>query len=421
MQKADMQKLIDKLYTFFLLTKNTITIKQANIVTTVVIFLFTIVFAYLLIKENYRDYEKALLKEMHGSITELSLVQLEEYEHTQKKLKTILIKNTIAIATLAFILFAIVLGMYKILNHILQRDIQVFLDFFKETAHNEQVLNPHTVFFKDFKSMVGYANKMVDTISQQKKTLKDLNLHLEDKVQEKTLDLLETNEKLLKEKEFSEEILDAQKNFLRYTVHETNTPLSVILTSIELYTMKNEKDKHLTKIEAAVKNIFSIYDDLSYLVKKDQVEYPKSVINIIEYLAYRIDFFTDVATMSKVSFKYNIKDENWHIYFNKTKLQRIVDNTITNAIKYTLAGEVITVWVQQLGSNVEFSMASKSKAIKDIDKVFDAYYREEKNREGFGLGLQMVRNICDEEGVVIKVSSDEEKTIFSYAFKMMGE
>ena len=416
-----MQKIIDKLYKSFLLTKNTITIKQANIVTTMVIFLFTIVFAYLLIKENYRDYEKALLKEMHGSMMELSSMQLEEYEHTQKKLKTILIKNTIAIATLAFILFAIVLGMYKILNHILQRDIQVFLDFFKETAHNEQVLNPHTVFFKDFKSMVGYANKMVDTISQQKKTLKDLNLHLEDKVQEKTLDLLETNEKLLKEKEFSEEILDAQKNFLRYTVHETNTPLSVILTSIELYTMKNEKDKHLTKIEAAVKNIFSIYDDLSYLVKKDQVEYPKSVINIIEYLAYRIDFFTDVATMSKVSFKYNIKDENWHIYFNKTKLQRIVDNTITNAIKYTLAGEVITVWVQQLGSNVEFSMASKSKAIKDIDKVFDAYYREEKNREGFGLGLQMVRNICDEEGVVIKVSSDEEKTIFSYAFKMMGE
>jgi len=421
MQKADMQKLIDKLYTFFLLTKNTITIKQANIVTTVVIFLFTIVFAYLLIKENYRDYEKALLKEMHGSITELSLVQLEEYEHTQKKLKTILIKNTIAIATLAFILFAIVLGMYKILNHILQRDIQVFLDFFKETAHNEQVLNPHTVFFKDFKSMVGYANKMVDTISEQKKTLKDLNLHLEDKVQEKTLDLLETNDKLLKEKEFSEEILDAQKNFLRYTVHETNTPLSVILTSIELYTMKNEKDKHLKKIEAAVKNIFSIYDDLSYLVKKDQVEYPKSVINIIEYIAYRIDFFTDVATMSKVSFNYNIKDENLHIYFNKTKLQRIVDNTITNAIKYTLAGEIITVDLKQLGSNVEFSMASKSKAIKDIEKVFDAYYREEKNREGFGLGLQMVRNICDEEGVEIKVSSDEEKTIFSYAFKMMGE
>ncbi|MCW9026038.1 MAG: ATP-binding protein, partial [Thiovulaceae bacterium] len=108
-------------------------------------------------------------------------------------------------------------------------------------------------------------------------------------------------------------------------------------------------------------------------------------------------------------------------YFNKTKLQRIVDNTITNAIKYTLAGEIIDVSLKQLGSNLEFSMSSKSKAIKEVDKVFEAYYREEKNREGFGLGLQMVRNICDEEGVLIKVSSDENKTTFTYVFKMIGE
>ena len=53
--------------------------------------------------------------------------------------------------------------------------------------------------------------------------------------------------------------------------------------------------------------------------------------------------------------------------------------------------------------------------------MFEAYYREEKNREGFGFGLQMVRNICDEEGVEIKVSSDENKTSFTYVFKMIGE
>jgi hypothetical protein len=44
--------------------------------------------------------------------------------------------------------------------------------------------------------------------------------------------------------------------------------------------MKNKKDRQLSKIEAAVKNIFSIYDDLSYLVKKDQVPYPKIVMDI---------------------------------------------------------------------------------------------------------------------------------------------
>jgi signal transduction histidine kinase len=416
-----MKSIIDKINIYFLKKTNKITIKQANIITTLIIFLFTIIFAFLLIEENYHDYEKALLKEISytkqlhdGNVTTLR-------ENTQKKLKSILIKNTIAIATLAFILFAIVLGMYKILNHILQRDIQVFLDFFKETAHKEYVLNPNTIFFEDFKIMVGYANNMVDTISEQKRTLKDLNQNLEDKVKKKTLNLQETNEKLLKEKEFSEKILDSQKNFLRYTVHETNTPLSVILTSIELYTMNHPKDKHLSKIEVAVKNIFSIYDDLSYLVKKDQVEYPKSMVDIGDYLDFRISFFKDVAAMSKVSFEYIKPQGALHIYINKTKLQRIVDNTLTNAIKYTLADQVVDVKLKHSGSNLEFSVASKSKAIKDIDKVFQAYYREEKDREGFGLGLQMVRNICDEEGIDIKVSSDENKTVFTYIFKMMGD
>ncbi|QFR50429.1 HAMP domain-containing histidine kinase [Sulfurimonas lithotrophica] len=401
--------------------KNSITIKQADFFTIFIVFIFTVIFAFLLIEENYFDYERTLLKELSISGENLNEEQMQKYHETKKELKRIFIKNTIAIATLAFILFTIVLGLYKILNYLLQRDLQVFLKFFKETAHKDYVLNPHTIFFKDFKIMVGYANNMVDTISEQKRILKDLNQNLEDRVKKKTINLQETNKKLLQEKEFSEEILDAQKKFLRYTVHETNTPLSVILTSIELYTMKHPKDKHLSKIEAAVKNIFSIYDDLSYLVKKDQVEYPKSMINFGDYISYRIDFFKDVATMSKVSFDYNVPEENLHIYFNKTKLQRIVDNTITNAIKYTLAGEIIDVNLKQFGSNIEFSMSSKSKAIKEIDKVFEAYYREEKNREGFGLGLQMVRNICDEEGVEIKVSSDENKTSFTYVFKMIGE
>jgi signal transduction histidine kinase len=313
------------------------------------------------------------------------------------------------------------LGFYKVFNMLLQRDIDAFLEFFKETAHKDYVLDENKIFFKDFKIMVSYANNMVDTISEQKNTLKDLNQNLENKVKLKTLNLQETNEKLLKEKEFSEKILDAQKNFLSYAVHETNTPLSVILTSIELYTMHNPKDKHLAKIEVAVKNIFSIYDDLSYLVKKDQVEYPKSMVNIGEYIDYRINFFQDVAFMSKLEFNYTKPQDKLHIYLNKTKLQRIIDNTLTNAIKYTLPGEEVYVGLKQFGSNLEFWVASKSKAIEDKEKVFQAYYREEKNTDGFGLGLQMVRNICDEEGIDIKVSSDENNTRFTYVFKMIGD
>ncbi|MCX6051940.1 MAG: HAMP domain-containing sensor histidine kinase [Campylobacterales bacterium] len=414
-----MMQLINKIHDFFVLKISSVTIKQANMFTTLFIFVFTIIFAYLLIKENYSDYERALNEEQ---LTKSSIIDVEQqHEVKQKKLKTLLIKNTIAIATLAFILFTIMLGFHKILNMLLQRDMQAFLDFFKESAHNEQVLDPHAIFFKEFKVMVGYANNMVDTISEQKRTLKELNLGLEDKVKKKTAALEITNKNLLKEKQFSEEILKSQKEFLRYTVHETNTPLSVMLTSIELFVMKNGKDRQLSKIEAAAKNIFSIYDDLSYLVKKDQVEYPKIAIDIGAFLNSRLDFFDEVAELSRIRFDYVPHAKNLYVYMNETKLQRVVDNTITNAIKYTLANEMVYVALKQEGTFLDMSVGSKSKVIKDTEKIFDAYYREEESLEGFGIGLRLVRTICDEEGISIQLNSSDEQTTFTYRFKIMGE
>ncbi len=400
-----------------------ITIKQANIITIGVIFAFSLLFVGLLVKEMYKDYEIALEKNI-STIANPSLTD-ELKKHKVEKLKALSIKTALVIITLSFIIFAISLGFYKILNALLQRDTQIFLEFFESAAHKEHVLVPQMIFFKDFRVMVGYINEMLQTINEQKKSLMELNLGLEDKIKEKTKTLQISNENLEKEKIFSQELLKSQKEFLRYTVHETNTPLSVILTSIELYTLKNKKDRQLSKIESAVKNIFSIYDDLSYLVKKDQIEYPKSIINLDKYILSRIDFFTEVAEHSLITFTYSSKVSDVHIYFNETKLQRIVDNTITNAIKYTLPKNNVSVSLERVGAFVEFSTGSRSKIIKDVNKVFDAYYRENDNSDmyskSFGLGLKLVHNICKEEEVDISVHSDEDQTVFKYRFKMMGE
>lgn len=507
---------MNKIYNYFSSFFQDLTIKRANLFTTFVIFIFSIVFATLLIKENYHEYrlgiqqekeikefkdknilnktakkidafvshkkfndenirdilevfksdvdfikilkskdDRLCLKNMfclnnphvEGKIylkvdlpqksvlmylmslsngEELVLANFEDVEvsqpfRTQNKHKSILIKNTLTILTLVLIFFIIAVSFYKIFSAYLQRDTQMFLDFFEDASNNYRVINPNAIHFKDFQIMVGYANKMVETISEQKYILKNVNKELEDKVRRKTRDLEQINENLIREKKFSEDIINSQKNFLRYAVHETNTPLSVILASIELFVMKNQKDRHLSKIEAAVKNIFNIYDDLSYLVKKDQIEYPKIVINLATFLKSRIEFFAEVAELSRIKFRFVTYTEDMFVYFNETKLQRIVDNTITNAIKYTLPNEMVHVEIKQVGSFVEMSMGSRSKVIKDTDRIFDAYYREEENRDGFGLGLKLVRSICDEEGVKILLSSDDKRTTFSYRFKKMGK
>ena len=398
---------------------NSMSIKKANIITIVVIFLFSMLFVGLLVSDMYHDYEKSLAKTL--MMQSSNLTDTNVLAKKQELLKSVLIKTILAIVTLSFILFGIALGFFKIFNAFLQRDIEYFLDFFKDAAHNDKYIDEKALFFQDFQEMVLHVNEMLDTIREQKESLKELNVNLEDKVKEKTIDLQRINENLLEEKTQKDAILQSQKEFLRYTVHETNTPLSVILTSIELFAMKKQKDRQLSKIEAAAKNIFNIYDDLSYLVKKDQVEYPKVAIEVERFLVSRLDFFAEVAEFSKVKFLYLSDFKGRYIYFNETKLQRIIDNTITNAIKYTLAGEIVHVSLKAEGTFMELSVGSRSKTIKNTDKIFDAYYRENQTQEGFGIGLQLVNTICQQEGVLISLDSHEERTTFRYKFKMMGE
>ena len=223
--------------------------------------------------------------------------------------------------------------------------------------------------------------------------------------------------KLKKEKEYSQTLLKSQKLFLRHAVHETNTPLAVIMANIELYELEAGKHPMLSNIEAATKNIYGIYDDLSYLTKKDKIHYPKSDIVLIDFIRSRVQFFDIVARQSQVTLEIHSQCSLASIHINETKLQRIVDNNITNAIKYTKVHESIHILVFEENGYSIFEIASSSSIIKDTKKVFDAYHREKSHQEGLGLGLNLVKQICNQEQINIELHSKEDITSFRYYFK----
>lgn len=167
--------------------------------------------------------------------------------------------------------------------------------------------------------------------------------------------------------------------FLRHAVHETNTPLSVIMSNIELHEMQYHKSEYLSNIEVAMKSIFSIYDDLSYLVKKDQVEYKVYSLDLVDFVRSRVYFFKNVAT--QVSSKFNLESnrEKMMINFSETKLQRIVDNTLSNAIKYTNKGKDINVKVEEVNNYLKFTVSSNSKKYK-TQKKYSKNIIEKKNQ-----------------------------------------
>ncbi|MEW5832296.1 MAG: ATP-binding protein [Campylobacterota bacterium] len=381
-----------------------LSLRELHFYTIVFILLFTVIFASLLIYDEYRQFALA---------SDTTLFGIRGDSHA---LKGRLIKIIVEISTLALILFSFIFGISKIVNTMIARDMERFMKFFEAVHTGAKPISGDELYFSEFKRMSGYANEMASTIQEQKETLRTLNADLEERVKRKTAALQLKNEALEAEQKFSQELLESHKQFIRYAVHETHTPLSVIMANIELFSMNEGRNRYLAKIEAAVKNIFSIYDDLSYLVKKDQIDYPKKPIELGEYVEKRLEFFDEVAQFSNHSFSYRRPEPESWIHFNETKLQRVIDNNITNAIRYSKSGEPIEVGIACDGLSCRFWVQSRSQKIHDAQKIFEAYYRERKKSDGFGLGLSLVKSICDEDGVEIRIGFEDDKTRFEYRF-----
>ena len=70
---------------------------------------------------------------------------------------------------------------------------------------------------------------------------------------------------------------------------------------------------------------------------------------------------------------------------------------------------------------VLLSFITNSNKILDTKEIFKAFHREKSEEIGFGLGLEIVKSICDKESISVLVTSDERETIFEYRFIVGGE
>ncbi len=333
-------------------------------------------------------------------------------EVLQKKLSAYLLK----IILLMTLLFAAGLIGVKVINYIIRREIKRFNHFFKRASSEYVLIDDKDIRFKEFKKMTIYINRMVDEIHERKNRLKALNKSLEKKVAQKTQNLLEQNQLLAKEKEFSEGLVQAQDAFIQRSIHEMNTPLAVIMTHIDIYRMKHGEDRYMSKIEAGAKMIATLYDDLSYMVKKDRFAYPKEWIDFSEFLLERIRFFQEVAAGNRHAIHTQI-EPGILICFSDIELQRVIDNNLSNAIKYAKKETDIQVSLHREKGKAVLVFQTYSPKIEDTQKIFEPFHREESRVEGFGLGLEIVKSICDSAGVRVEVYSDEVHTLFKYYFE----
>jgi signal transduction histidine kinase len=318
-----------------------------------------------------------------------------------------LIKYVMEILTLSAILFALALSGIKLLNKVLRDEIRTFSDFFSVAASRYVVIEKGQIRISEFQVLVEHVNAMVEAIHTRNLQLSELNASLEQKVRDKTA-------KLQKEKAFSDQLVQSQDAFIKQSIHEVNTPLAVMMTQIDLYRHLHGEDRYLGHIEAAAKMIHTIFDDLRYMVKKERIDYPAGTIDLGTFLRARIAFFESVMAANRLEVQTEIATEV-PVCMNEEELRRIVDNNLSNAIKYAHPDSTIDIELEVMAKTVRLGFRTRSNPIDRPEKVFEPFYREAEELTGFGLGLHLVKAICNKYGIETAITSEAGVTTFTYS------
>jgi len=194
--------------------------------------------------------------------------------------------------------------------------------------------------------------------------------------------------------------------FIKDTTHELNTPLSAILANIEMmdtHVMVEKNRKKLDRINIAAKTVSTLYKDLTFLTLEQEKKNEDEVLDVRSIIKDRVEYFDVLARSKQIIF--NLALEETELVMDKRKFIRIIDNLISNAIKYNKRNGKIYITLEKRRLIIEDTGIGIPE--EKIPFMFDRYLRFNSSEGGFGIGLSIVKKIADEYGIRIRVESKE--------------
>lgn len=210
---------------------------------------------------------------------------------------------------------------------------------------------------------------------------------------------------------YEEKLLKYKDKFIEHSVHEIKTPLSIINLNTQLRNKIFGEDKYSKKIEAAIKTLQNSYEDMTFLHTKKYISYNLEVLALKDVLEKRVSYFKSVSTAQGRVLNLEI-DSNCLIRISQIEIERLIDNNLSNAIKYSDINSIITI---NLTNNI-LSFKTFGKEIKNKNKIFKRYERENENHGGHGLGLSIIKDICKKYKMKIELKYKDNQNIFIYSF-----
>jgi len=212
-----------------------------------------------------------------------------------------------------------------------------------------------------------------------------------------------------------------RKEFVANVSHELRTPLTTMRSYVEaLYdgAWKDEElaPKFLNVTQNETERMIRLVNDLLQLSKLDSRDYQlnKELVDFIVFYNRIIDRF-ELTKQQNVIFLRKLPKKAAFVEIDEDKLTQVLDNIISNALKYSPEGGKITFSIKEQEQQIIVSVSDNGVGIpkENIDKIFDRFYRVDKARTrklgGTGLGLAIAKEMVEAHGGRIWASSKEGK------------
>lgn len=204
--------------------------------------------------------------------------------------------------------------------------------------------------------------------------------------------------------------------FMLNAAHELRTPLAVMSALIEqLDTDHNAKPYKL--LTSTMRQFKRQTDELLNVVADKTIQLELSEIDAANFVNDIYDTFSVIATAESIELRAVVKAK---ITFtaDQSRLLTAVSNLVSNAIKFTRAGGLVSIVVNaDYAGNLYIKVRDTGIGIPadKVDRIFDRYFQVNngKARSGFGIGLTLVRDIVQaHQGTINVVSHEDEGTTF---------
>lgn len=277
-----------------------------------------------------------------------------------------------------------------------------------------QILRSKVAVFAELHRKNQLLTKQEERLRIINEDLMRLNSELENRVKERTLQL-ETLNSELKELNLSKD------KFLSVISHDLRNPATALIATSE------KLNRDIVKLGTAdIKNLSNIIhrtahkivQQLNELVdwakkQREKTSFSPKKINLVEGMNDSLELLKGIAAQKEIDLVNTIVDE-MYVSADSLMFRSIVQNLVTNAIKYTPQKGSITISASQSDKMVEICVADTGIGMNSemMGRLFDDFNPSLKgtnNEHGTGLGLILVKDFVTQHGGTIQVESNENK------------